>query len=111
MRYFFVCDGGFYGMCGHQIGATDHIGLGYFIQIGYYRTYVQLYFFGRDFTHLDIVLLAQIILNIVCENISCGTYAVLHNQTAKRDDGDFGGAASYIHHHIAIGLKNLQAYA
>ena len=48
------------------------------------------------------MLLAQVILDVAGEYVTCGTDAVLDHQASEGDDGDLGGAAAYVDDHVAL---------
>ena len=96
-------DGRLHRVCGHEVGAADHERLRSFVsEIGYDGAYCDLDLLGSDFADLDIVLLAQIVLDVAGEHVAGRPDAGLLDQASERDHGDFGGASSDVHDHVSL---------
>ena len=86
----------------HQVRSLHHLRLRFFVKLGQHCTHRDFDFLGGHLTDFDVVLLAQIVLDVAGEHVTCGADAVLHHQSSKGDDGDFGGTSTYVHHHVAL---------
>ena len=56
----------------------------------------------RNLSHLDVVLLAQVVLDVAGEHVSCGSDAVLLHEASEGDHCNFSGASAYVDHHISL---------
>ena len=68
--YFLISDSSRYRVGGHEVRALYHERLRFFFKVRKDGSDGYLDFFGSDFSHLDVVLLLQIILDIARENVS-----------------------------------------
>ena len=84
-------------------------GSGFLVQFGQDGPNGDLGLLGRNLPHLDVMLLAQVVLNVIGQLVPSRLDALLHHDTAQGDDGDLGGAASDIDHHVALRGLHVQA--
>ena len=98
-----------YRVCRHEVGSADDEGLGLFHEVRDDCANGNLDLFRGDFSHADVVLLAEVLLDVCGEDVSGGTDALLEHEAAEGDDCDFRGAAAYVDDHVADRLLNLQA--
>ena len=80
-----------------------YIVVGRCLELSERRTHVHLDLLGRAHAYYHIVGAAHVVLDILGEVIAGNLYALVADDAAQRYHGDFGGAAAYIHYHIAFG--------
>ena len=57
------------------------------------------------------MLLAEVVLDVGGEHVAGRAYAVLDHEAAEGDHCDLGGAAAYVHDHVALGSLHVEAYS
>ena len=85
----------------HKVRAADDAGLEGFVEVGNSCADFDLDALRRNFTHLDVVLLAHILLDVIGEDITGGLDALVGHDASEGDDGHFCGTASDIDYHTA----------
>ena len=65
---------------------------------------------GRAHAHLHVVGPAHVVLDVLGEVVAGDGYALVGADAAQRDYGNLGGAAAYVHNHVAFGGKNVDSY-
>ena len=109
MGDFLVGDEGLYRVAGHQVGTADQERLRFHVQLGDDGAHGNLDLLRRGLAHLDHMLLAQVVLDIGREDVTRHPDGILLDDAAQGDDGDFRGAASDVHHHVAFRGFHVQA--
>ena len=86
----------------HQVGTFGPEGFGLHLEFGNDAADGYLDLLRGGFTHADVVLLAEVILDIARKYVTGNADTVLDHDAAQRNHGDFGGAAADVDDHVAL---------
>src|SRR5699024_10205014 len=102
-------DGEHPGQAGHQAAALDlH---GDLLRPGEYAADGHFQLLGGAVADEHVVLLADILDHRLVELVAGDLDGGGLHHAAQRDDGNVGGAAADVHHHVAVGLGDVDARA
>ena len=87
----------------HLIRTMHHIVRRRILQRSKRRTHIYLNHFGRTFAHLHIVLSAHVLHDVGRKVVSGNTDRLVGNNTAQRNNRNFGSTPTYIHNHVTLG--------
>ena len=82
-----------------------------FINFRVSRTYIYLNLLSCSLTNLDLMSIAHIIHDILCELITSSTNTFICNNTTKRDNSDFCRTTTYINNHMTFWGKHIYTYS
>ena len=104
-----VVDADFLGQTREQVAAEGAEVLGRVGELADGGADGDLHLLGHTHADNHVVLALHVVDHVVVEDIAGHAYGVVADDTAKRDDGDLGRAASNVDHHVALGLQHIDA--
>ena len=102
-------DGNGLGQAGHQAAALDLDGS--FLVLGEHAADLHLHLLGGAFADEDVVFAAHVLDDGFVELVAGYLDGGALHHALQGDDGDITGAAADVHHHVALGLGDVDACA
>ncbi len=102
VRNLLMCDCSMYRMGCHKVRTGDRIWIRFIGDVRYYGSDRDLDLLGCNLSHPDVVLLAEVHLDVVGEHVSGHLDGVLHHDASEGDYRDFRCTSSYVNHHVSL---------
>ena len=106
---FLIGDGRLHRVRCHEVLSPDDNRLRLVLQVGDDGTHGNLDTLRGYLSHLDVVLLLEVVLDVRREDVARRTDAVLDHDAAEGDDGDLRRTAADVDDHVALRGFDLEA--
>ena len=93
----------------HEVRTCDVVWLRLFLEVRDHGSDSDLDLLGCDLSHLDVVLLTEVHLDVVCEYVTGNLDRVLDYDTAERDHCDLCSTTSDVNDHVTLRRLHIEA--